>query len=62
MTEAGWAVEWMIYMNKRIKINQDQALSLHGGTWQFTMANIMRDDPLEHVLDIGIRLEKVPYQ
>jgi len=45
---------------QRIKINQDQALSLHGGTWQFTMANIMRDDPLEHVLDIGIRLEKGP--
>ena len=61
--DRGWLGSGMddIY-EQRIKINQDQALSLHGGTWQFTMANIMRDDPLEHVLDIGIRLEKVPYQ
>lgn len=28
------------------------------GTYSFTLENIMRDDPLEHVLDVGIRIEK----
>lgn len=28
------------------------------GTYQFTLEQIMREDPLEHVLDIGIRVEK----
>lgn len=28
------------------------------GAYTFTLENIMRDDPLEHVLDVGIRVEK----
>ena len=32
---------------------------LIAGTYHFTVVNIMRDDPLDHVMNIGIRLEKV---
>lgn len=28
------------------------------GTYQFTLEQIMREDPLQHVLDVGIRIEK----
>jgi gliding motility-associated lipoprotein GldH len=30
------------------------------GTYKFTIQQIMREDPLEHVMNAGIRLEKVP--
>jgi gliding motility-associated lipoprotein GldH len=29
------------------------------GTYSFTLQQIMRDDPLPHVLNVGVRLEKV---
>lgn len=29
------------------------------GNYTFTLQNIMRDEPLEHVMNVGIRLEKV---
>ena len=32
---------------------------LMSGTYHFKLENIMRDDPLDHVMDVGIRLEKV---
>lgn len=31
-----------------------------GGTYTFTMEQIMRDDPLENVMNVGLRLEKKP--
>jgi len=30
------------------------------GTYSFTLEQIMREDPLKHVLNIGVRIEKVP--
>ncbi len=30
------------------------------GTYSFTLEQIMRDDPLQHVLNVGVRIEKVP--
>lgn len=30
------------------------------GDYKFTLEQIMRDDPLEHVMNIGIRIEKKP--
>ena len=30
------------------------------GTYKFTLQQIMREDPLLHVMNVGIRLEKVP--
>jgi len=28
------------------------------GTYSFTLEQIMRDDPLQHVLNVGVRVEK----
>lgn len=33
---------------------------LHAGTYTFRIENIMREDPLNNVMNIGIRLEKAP--
>jgi len=30
------------------------------GTYSFTLEQIMREDPLKHVLNVGVRVEKVP--
>jgi gliding motility-associated lipoprotein GldH len=32
---------------------------LKTGTYRFRLSNIMREDPLEHVMNVGIRVEKV---
>jgi gliding motility-associated lipoprotein GldH len=32
----------------------------HPGTYSFTLEQIMREDPLKHVLNIGVRIEKAP--
>jgi hypothetical protein len=29
------------------------------GTYSFTLEQIMRDDPLLHVMNVGVRVEKV---
>lgn len=43
----------------RILITQAQKPELlKKGTYQFQIANIMREDPLEHVMNVGIRVEK----
>ena len=34
--------------------------ALRAGTYQFRLENIMREDPLRHVMNVGIRLEKAP--
>lgn len=36
-----------------------RSIQLNKGAYQFEIANIMREDPLEHVMNIGIRVEKV---
>jgi hypothetical protein len=40
----------------RIPLGEPQ--SLKAGTYTFSLEQIMREDPLEHVLNVGLRLEK----
>ena len=40
----------------RIQLGAPQTLKT--GTYTFTVEQIMREDPLEHVLDVGLRIEK----
>lgn len=56
-TNDGWLGSGMddIYEH-RIQIGQPQTLK--AGTYTFTVEQIMREDPLEHVLDVGLRIEK----
>jgi gliding motility-associated lipoprotein GldH len=57
--EKGWDAEGMddIYEH-RIKLGDPQTLK--AGDYTFTLEQLMREDPLENVLDAGIRVEKKP--
>lgn len=45
----------------RITFN-DKPAPLHKGTYTFTLQQDMREDPLEHIINAGIRVEKVKAQ
>ena len=55
--EGGWEGSGMddIYEH-RVKMGEPQALK--PGNYTFILEQIMREDPLEHVMDVGIRIEK----
>ena len=58
--EKGWLGSGMDdIFEHRIIINPERPASLKAGTYQYTVSNIMRDDPLNNILNVGIRLEKV---
>ena len=44
----------------RIRITPDEGIALKGGEYIFTIGQIMRKDPLENVLNVGLRIEKKP--
>lgn len=58
--DKGWLGSGMedIYEH-RVQI-QDQTKFTHPGKYSFTLEQIMREDPLKHVLNVGVRIEKVP--
>jgi hypothetical protein len=45
---------WMIFMNK--KVNRKNTIKLVN---KLILENIMREDPLKEVLNVGIRIEKL---
>ena len=55
--EKGWLASAMddIYEH-RIQLGTEQ--SLKAGNYTFTIEQIMREDPLENVLNVGLRIEK----
>ncbi len=57
--EKGWLATGMddIYEH-RLKLGDPEYLKT--GTYTFTIEQIMREDPLEHVMNAGIRVEKQP--
>jgi len=57
--EKGWLATGMddIYEH-RIKLAPD-AGKLKAGSYKFILENIMREDPLKEVMNVGIRVEKV---
>ncbi|MBS1663579.1 MAG: gliding motility lipoprotein GldH [Bacteroidetes bacterium] len=58
--EKGWLGNGMddIYEH-RIQIQQQTRFS-HPGTYSFTLEQVMWDDPLKNVLNVGVRIEKIP--
>ena len=44
----------------RIRITPPEGISLRAGDYTFTVGQIMRKDPLENVLNVGLRIEKKP--
>ena len=45
-------------IEQRLLINK-QPIRLHAGTYKFSLVQIMREDPLQNILNAGIRIEKV---
>lgn len=56
--EKGWLATGMddIYEHR---IQLTNPIPLKAGDYKFILENIMREDPLQHVLNVGIRVEKV---
>ena len=54
--EKGWLASGMddIYEH-RVQLGSDQ--SLKAGKYTFTIEQIMREDPLENVINVGLRIE-----
>lgn len=44
----------------RIRITPPEGIALKAGEYIFTIGQIMRNDPLENVLNVGLRIEKKP--
>lgn len=58
--EKGWLGKGMDdIFEHRILFNAEGLRFISMGHHKFTLQQIMRDDPLDHVLNAGIRLEKV---
>jgi gliding motility-associated lipoprotein GldH len=44
----------------RIRITPPEGIPLKSGQYTFTIGQIMRKDPLDNVLNVGLRIEKKP--
>lgn len=44
----------------RVRITPANGISFKAGEYTFTIGQIMRKDPLENVLNVGLRIEKKP--
>lgn len=58
----GWLGSGMDDVFEHRIVFNDQPTPLHKGTYTFTLQQDMREDPLEHVMNVGIRVEKVKPQ
>ena len=58
--DKGWLGSGMddIFEHRILITRQPQRL-VKSGVYKFTLENIMREDPLENVMNVGIRVEKV---
>ena len=57
----GWLGKGMddIFEN-RVSLEPRARRFIKTGTYRFTLQQIMREDPLNHVMNVGIRVERVP--
>jgi gliding motility-associated lipoprotein GldH len=58
--DKGWLGAGMddIYEH-RVEIQQETRFKVPG-VYSFTLEQIMREDPLKHILNVGVRIEKAP--
>ncbi len=62
-SERGWLGTGMddLYEHRiPITIDPSKFTFTHPGTYNFMLEQVMREDPLEHVFNIGLRLERKP--
>lgn len=57
--EKGWMGSAMDDIYEHRVLVQPQTKFKKIGDYHFTLEQIMREDPLKHVLDVGVRVEKV---
>jgi gliding motility-associated lipoprotein GldH len=57
--EKGWLGSAMDDIYEQRVLIQPQTKFKKPGDYHFTLQEIMREDPLKHVLNVGIRVEKV---
>jgi len=43
---------------QRVRITPTNGVTLKKGEYLFTVGHVMREDPLQHILNIGLRVEK----
>ena len=57
--EKGWLGSAMddLYEH-RVRVTPQEGFMLKKGLYKFTVEHIMRDDPLEHIMNVGLRIEK----
>lgn len=55
----GWLGTGMDDIYEHRILITEKPLFLKAGTYLFRLENIMREDPLEHIMNVGIRVEKV---
>lgn len=59
--DKGWLGEGMDdIFEHRILLNQQPAYFRKKGTYTYTLQHLMREDPLEYIMNVGVRIEKVP--
>lgn len=58
--EKGWKGSGMDDIFEHRVWIQQQTRFTRPGTYSYTLEQIMRDDPLKNVLNVGVRIEKVP--
>jgi len=57
--DKGWLGKGMDdIFEHRYKVTRQPIAFRKAGIYQFTMEQIMRENPLEHILDVGLRVEK----
>jgi gliding motility-associated lipoprotein GldH len=57
--EKGWEGSGMDDIYETRVIIQPETKFRRPGTYSFQIRQIMREDPLKHILDVGIRVEKI---
>ena len=57
--DKGWLGSGMDDIFEHRILITDEPKFLRAGFYRFRLENIMREDPLEHVMNVGIRVEKV---
>jgi len=57
--EKGWLGSAMDDIFEHRALVQPQTKFKKPGDYHFTLEQIMREDPLQHVMDVGVRVEKV---
>ncbi len=56
--DKGWLGSGMDDIYEHRILITGKPVTLKAGTYRFRLENIMREDPLEHVMNVGIRVEK----